>query len=92
MTHSPREGRSRLNGLKSEKGKVQTRLVQEKLEFETWENVKYNYENKEGYHVNPEKAKAALKVMYNELNKLGREETRRERKKIWEKVNDVLYH
>ena len=91
-TLSINELRSRLNGLKSEKGKVQTRLVQEKLEFETWENVKYNYEDKEGYHVNPEKAKAALKVMYNELNKLGREETRRERKKIWEKVNDVLYH
>ncbi|MCD8215645.1 MAG: hypothetical protein LUC97_08420, partial [Clostridiales bacterium] len=47
------------NDLRAEQEQLWEELTELSLDFETWENVKYNYESKDGWNYNSDKAELA---------------------------------
>lgn len=64
-----------LNMLREDQSENKTILAKQEIEFENWENVRYNFEAVDGFNVTPEEANKALD------EQLRREKEIREKKK-----------
>lgn len=75
-----------LNELKEEKHKEQTKLTKMKLDFENWDNVKFNYESEWGGGLKEEDALAFTDEQLQEI----KDQAARQREKNERKRNSIL--
>lgn len=79
------------NDLKAEQEQLREELTEINLDFETWENVKYNYESKDGWNYNSDKAELAKGLWARRKDK---DEAKRikenEKEERWENMKDNI--
>ncbi|MCD7855172.1 MAG: hypothetical protein LUG66_06120 [Clostridiales bacterium] len=61
-TLSTKKLKSRQDELKAEKEQLQEKLIELEFSSETWDNIKYNYESKDGWDYTPDKAELAKRL------------------------------
>ncbi|MCD8237714.1 MAG: hypothetical protein LUC92_00010 [Clostridiales bacterium] len=61
-TLSTKKLKSRQDELKAEQEQLQEKLIELKLASDTWDNIKYNYESKDGWDYTPNKAELTKRL------------------------------